>query len=140
MAIMLLGLCMFSAFAAGDSIKISTKSEADYQLSFPASTEIPWEAQSTPIGEVKATKMLIEPGKAVKVSVSSENGYQLVNALSDKSVLTYTLAGAENMAFLPGDIGKAFPLTVEIAPDQWAKAASGEHSDILTFTAEYSPV
>lgn len=127
-----------TVFAFAESMQISTKSEPDYTLSFPADTEIPWESPSTVIGEVKAVKMLIEPQKTVKVSVTSENSLMLVNSEDSNSKIAYTLEGAENIAFLPGDIGKGFPLSVNIGAEQWATAASGEHRDILTFVIEYT--
>ncbi len=128
-----------AVIACAQSMQISTNSgEADYQLSFPADTEIPWESAETAVGEVTATKMLIEPKKTVKVSVSSENSYRLVNVKDSASAIAYTLTGADSIAFLPGDIGKTFPLSVEIESEQWAKAASGEHRDVLIFTMEYA--
>lgn len=42
------------------------------------------------------------------------------------------------MAFLPGDYMKSYDLSVNIAEAEWQKAASGEHTDVLTFTAEYT--
>lgn len=137
LAVMLIFSC--TVMACAQSMQISTNSgEADYQLEFPADTEIPWESPTTAIGEVTATKMLIEPKKTVKVSVSSENDYRLVNVKDSASTIAYTLTGADSIAYLPGDIGKSYPLSVEIESEQWAKAASGEHRDILTFTMEYT--
>ena len=90
------------------------------------------------IGEVKAVKMLIEPSKTVKVSVASENDYKLVNADDSQRTIAYGLEGHEDIAFLPGDYGRAFPLAVSVTEAQWLQAASGRHSDILTFTIEYT--
>lgn len=90
------------------------------------------------IGKVTATKMWLSPGKTVKVAVSSLNGSKLVNTLDSSKTIAYTLTGAEQMAFLPGDYMKSYDLSVNIAEAEWQKAASGEHTDVLTFTAEYT--
>lgn len=132
----LLLLCMVPCFA--DSMTISTGPHADeWAISYPADTQIPWEAASQDIGQIKAVKMLLSPGKTVEVTVSSENAYRLVHETETDSTIEYTLFGADAIAFLPGDFDKAFPLSVTVADVEWQKAAAGEHKDLLTFTAEY---
>ena len=138
LALLMLLLCMVPTFALEQSMEISTKAEVEYVLSFPADVEIPWMTDSMGIGEVKAVKMLIEPSKVVLVSVSSENDYKLVNTADSQRTIAYSLAGHENIGFFPGDYGKAFPLSVSVTEAQWLQAASGRHSDILTFTVEYT--
>lgn len=141
LALLMLLLCIVPAFAVeggSQSMVISTKAEVDYVLSFPADVEIPWMTDTMGIGEVKAVKMLIEPSKVVLVSVASENDYKLVNTVDAQRTIAYGLEGHENIAFLPGDYGKAFPLSVSVTEAQWLQAASGRHSDILTFTIEYT--
>ncbi len=141
LALLMLLLCVTPVFAVEDSaqsMEISTKAEVEYVLSFPADVEIPWMTDSMGIGEVKAVKMLIEPAKTVKVSVASENDYKLVNADDSQRTIAYGLEGHEDIAFLPGDYGRAFPLAVRVTETQWLQAASGRHSDILTFTIEYT--
>ena len=136
LAVLLVVSCALPAFA--DSMTISTEaSKADYQLSFPADTEIPWEAESTPIGEVAAEKLLLEPGKVVAVTVESANGYALVNTQDAQKKIPYTLSGADSMVFAPGGIDKTYPLSVAVANDAWRAAAAGEHNDTLTFVVEY---
>lgn len=151
LAVLLLSLVTVPSFAAPapatlnkenpvGSVKISTGEgkQDEYELSIPADTEIPWEATSYAIGKVTATKMWLSPGKTVKVAVSSLNGSKLVNTLDSSKTIAYTLTGAEQMAFLPGDYMKSYDLSVNIAEAEWQKAASGEHTDVLTFTAEYT--
>lgn len=138
LAVLTLLLCFTPVFAADQSMEISTKPEVDYILSFPADVEIPWMTDTMGIGEVKAEKMLIAPTKTVKVSVTSENDCKLVNSADSNRTIAYELGGHENIAFLPGDYGRAFPLAVTISQVQWLKAASGKHSDVLTFTIEYT--
>lgn len=138
LALTVLAVCAVPAFAESGSTKIYTKSEPDYLLSFPADTEIPWESPSWDIGAVTAKKMLIEPEMCVKVSVSSQNNCNLVNAQDAQRTIAYTLAGADSIVFEPGDYGRSFPLTVNVSADQWAQAASGEHTDLLTFTFAYA--
>lgn len=140
LALLMLFICIVPAFAAensSQSMEISTKADVDYVLSFPADVEIPWMTDTMGIGEVKAEKMLIEYNKTVKVSVTSENDYKLVNANDSQRTIEYALAGQENINFLPGDYGKAFPLSISVTEAQWLQAAAGRHSDILTFTIEY---
>ncbi len=144
LSVLLLSLVTVPSFAAPatlnkenpvGSVKISTGEgkQDEYEL-----TEIPWEATSYAIGKVTATKMWLSPGKTVKVAVSSLNGSKLVNTLDSSKTIAYTLTGAEQMAFLPGDYMKSYDLSVNIAEAEWQKAASGEHTDVLTFTAEYT--
>lgn len=136
LACFLLLLCAVPCFA--DSITISTGTSSDqWTLSYPADTQIPWEASSQSIGEIKAEKMLLSPGKTVTVSVASANGYCLAHETDADSTIAYTLVGADAVAFLPGDYEKAFPLSVTVEDAEWQKAAAGEHKDLLTFTAEY---
>ena len=137
-ALILISVCVLPAFA--DSITISTGSGVtdEYQLTFPADTDIPWESSSYALGSVTATVMRLSPGKTVKVSVVSANDYSLVSTTSASSKIAYTLTGADAIAFFAGDYGKSFPLSVSIADAQWQQAASGEHTDVLTFTAEYT--
>lgn len=137
-ALILVSVCVLPAFA--DSMTISTGSGVTdkYQLTFPADTDIPWESPSYALGSVTATVMRLSPGKTVKVSVASANDYNLVSTTSASSKIAYTLTGADAIAFFAGDYGKSFPLSVSIADAQWQQAASGEHTDVLTFTAEYT--
>lgn len=137
-ALILVSVCVLPAFA--DSMTISTGSGVtdEYQLAFPADTDIPWESPSYALGSVTATVMRLSPGKTVKVSVASANNYNLVSTTSASSKIAYTLTGADAIAFFAGDYGKSFPLSVSIAAAQWQQAASGEHTDVLTFTAEYT--
>lgn len=140
LALLMLLLCVTPVFAVEDSsqsMEISTKADVDYVLSFPADVEIPWMTNSMGIGEVKAEKMLIEYNKTVKVTVTSENDYKLVNASDSTRTIEYALSGAEDISFFPGEYGKAVPLSVSVTEAQWLQAASGKHSDILTFTIEY---
>ena len=138
LAVVILTLCVTPVFAGNQSMEISTKADrAEYELSYPADIEIPWQTTAIDIGEVTATKMLIEPDKMVKVSVSSQNEFKLVNeADSEKSIAYSLLVG--NISFFPGDYGESFTLSVEVEDNEWLHAASGKHSDILTFTAEYT--
>lgn len=135
-ALILVSVCVLPAFA--DSMTISTGSGVtdDYQLAFPADTNIPWESSSYALGSVTATVMRLSPDKKVKVSVTSANDYNLVSTTSASSKIAYALTGADTIVFFAGDYGKDCPLSVSIADAQWQQAASGEHTDVLTFTAE----
>lgn len=138
LAIVMLVLCVTPVFAAGQSMEISTKADrVEYELTYPADIEIPWQTTAIDIGEVTATKMLIEPDKMVKVSVSSQNNFNLVNEEDSEKTIAYSLL-VGNISFFPGDYGESFTLSVEVEDDEWLYAASGKHSDILTFTAEYT--
>lgn len=138
LAVVMLMLCITPVFAGGQSMEISTKAaRAEYELSYPADIEIPWQTTAMDIGEVTATKMLIEPDKMVKVSVSSQNEFKLVNEADSEKTIAYSLL-VGNISFFPGDYGESFTLSVEVVDDEWLYAASGKHSDILTFTAEYT--
>lgn len=134
-ALLLLVASAMPVFA--ESMQISTKSDVDYQIAFPASLEIPWETGDYAIGSVTATKLLIEPGKTVKIGVASANSNRLVHETNATQAIQYTLTGANAIAFLPGEVSKAFPLRVQVAADQWAAAASGTYKETLTFSVSY---
>lgn len=145
LALLILALCAVPAFAqttlnqdGSAAVTISTIGEEDYQFTFPADTVIPWEAPSTDIGAVTATKLIIKPSKVVRVSVESANGYTLVHTEDAEKTIAYTLSGADSLVFGPGEVGKSFPLSVGVTEEQWAQAAAGEHRDTLTFTVEYA--
>ena len=138
LAIVMLMVCVTPVFAVGQSMEISTSADrAEYELTYPADIEIPWQTTTMEIGEVTATKMLIEPGKMVKVSISSQNDFKLANEKDDAKTIAYSLLN-EDISFFPGEYGKSFTLSVEVEDEEWLRAASGKHSDILTFTAEYT--
>lgn len=137
LALVLLLLCTFVCFAESQSMTISTVGVVAYELSYPADIEIPWKTKSMGIGRVTAVLLNIEPSKAVTVSVSSAYDYKLANDNDASKTIAYSLYGADGIKFLPGDYGKSFDLSVSVADSQWQQAASGKHSDLLTFTAEY---
>ncbi len=138
LAVVMFILCITPVFAESQSMEISTKADrAEYELSYPADIEIPWQTTAMGIGEVKAEKMLIEPGKMVAVSISSHNDFNLVNEADSTKAIAYSLL-SEDISFFPGDYGESFTLSVEVEDNEWLHAASGKHSDILTFTAEYT--
>lgn len=132
----MLSLCTFCAFANSMTISTSTDTDA-YEITYPADTQIPWEASEQALGAVTAIKMLLSPGKTVVISVASANGFKLVNGTDASKTIAYTLTGADEMAFFPGDYGKSFPISVNVVESEWRQAAAGEFTDILTFTAEY---
>ena len=138
LALVMLVLCITPVFANPQSIEISTKADrAEYELTYPADIEIPWQTTTMVIGEVKADRMLIEPDKMVAVSISSHNDFNLVNEADSTKTIAYSLL-SEDISFFPGDYGKSFALSVEVEDNEWLHAAAGKHSDILTFTAEYT--
>ncbi len=137
LALTMLAICTVPCFAETQSMTISTKGEVAYELSYPADTEIPWLTRSMGIGEVTAVLLNIEPSKVVKVSVTSAYGYKLANDTDASKTIAYTLSGADDIRFLPGEFGKSYALSVSVSDSQWQRAASGKHSDLLTFTAEY---
>lgn len=120
------------------SMKISTSTTVGYTLSFPADITIPWETPECAIGEVEAVEMRVEPNMAVLVDVTSQNDFKLIH---ETSTIPYSLLAAnketKQFSFGPGDVGKSVPLSVQISPDAWAKAAAGKHNDKLTFTVSY---
>lgn len=137
LALVLLLLCTVMCSAENQSMTISTVGEVAYEISYPADIVIPWKAKTMPIGFVTAVLLNIEPAKAVEVSVSSANGYELVNTLDATKSIKYELYGADDIRFLPGDFARSYILSVSVTDEQWKQAVSGEHSDLLTFTADY---
>ncbi len=137
LALVLLLLCTVPCFAETQSMTISTVGVVAYELSYPADIEIPWLTKTMEIGEIQAVLLNIEPSKAIKVSVSSAYNFKLANDKDASKTIAYNLYGIDDIKFLPGDFGKSYNLSVSVADSQWQQAASGKHSDLLTFTAEY---
>lgn len=138
LAVVMFILCVTPVLAVSQSMEISTKTDkAEYELTYPADIEIPWQTNTMDIGKVTATKMLIEPNKMVTISVSSENNFKLVNEANNDKTIAYSLH-SKDISFFPGDYGESFTLSVEVEDAEWLRAASGKHSDMLTFTAEYT--
>lgn len=139
LAVVLLALCALPAFAEDvGSMQISTQSDqAAYEISIPADTVIPWEAAEQALGEVTASKLQLAYDHVVRVTVDSQNAFNLVNDADATKTIGYTLSGADAMVFAPGAIDTVYPLSVAVSEDQWAQAAAGRHADVLTFTAEY---
>lgn len=137
LALVLLLLCTVPCFAESQSMVISTVGVVTYELSYPADIEIPWMTKSMGIGQVTAVLLNIEPSKAVSVLVSSAYDYKLTNELDASKTIAYNLYGTDDIKFLSGDFGKSFDLSVSVEDNQWKQAASGKHSDLLTFTVEY---
>ncbi len=135
----------FAAFVEADTgltvdgkVQISTKSdEAAYEITIPASTEIPWEEPEWALGEVAATKLQLAYDHVVRVTVTSENDFNLVLDEDPTATIGYALTGADAMVFAPGAVDTVYPLTLTVSEDQWAQAAAGRHTDLLTFTAVY---
>lgn len=136
LAILMLTMCTVTVFANQMTISTSTENDA-YEISYPADTQIPWESAEYALGEVKAEKMLLSPGKTVVISVASANDFKMINAQDASKTIAYTLPGTDAIAFLPGDYGKSFPISANVTESEWRQAAAGEFSDLLTFTADY---
>ena len=98
-ALILVSVCVVPAVA--DSMTIATGSGVtdEYQLTFPADTDIPWESPSYALGSVTATVMRLSPGKTVKVSVASANDYNLVSTTSASSKIAYMATGCIRRAY-----------------------------------------
>lgn len=136
LAFLMLALCTVTVFASEMTISTSTDQD-EYEITYPADTQIPWEASEQALGAVTATKMLLSPGKTVVISVASANEFKMVNRADTAKTIAYTLSGTDAIAFLPGDYGKSFPVSANVTESEWRQAAAGEFSDVLTFTAEY---
>ncbi len=137
LALVLLLLCTVPCFAEDQSMTISTVGVVAYEISYPADIKIPWDVNTMGIGFVTAVLLNLEPSKVVKVSVSSAYDYNLVNETDATKMIKYQLNGADDIEFLPGNFARTYPLSVNIADEQWRQAAPGVHSDLLTFTADY---
>ena len=84
-ALILVSVCVLPAFANSMTISTGSGVTDEYQLTFPADTDIPWESPSYALGSVTATVMRLSPGKTVKVSVASANDYNLLSTTSASS-------------------------------------------------------
>lgn len=137
LALVLLLLCTVVCSAEDQSMTISTVGEVAYEISYPADIQIPWKINFMGIGFVTAVLLNIEPSKVVEVSVSSAYDYNLAHDDDASKTIAYQLYGAENIRFLPGSLVRTYGLFVRIEDSQWEQADPGQHSDLLTFTAEY---
>lgn len=134
--------CLLSASAGtlsppqvSGETEIYTERTEDIAVMYPADVGIPWNTEGDfEIGAISAETMVIAPNKKVVISVASQNDCSLVG---DGGYIPYTLGGAGGVEFTVVNDDSVFPLTVNIAKEDWNKASAGDYSDILTFTLDY---
>lgn len=115
--------------------EISATRTEDIAVTYPADIVIPWNTEGDfEIGTISAEKMVIAIDKKVVIYVVSQNDCALVG---DGGSIPYTLGGADAVEFTVVNDDSVFPLTVNVAKEDWDAANAGDYSDILTFTLDY---
>lgn len=120
-----------------------------YTVTIPADTTVAFGAAQTDFGKIELTEARLDPGKAVKVSLTHSD---LKNSADTAKVIPYTVmaqyaSGAQGEVYIPfntngqplemNTAGQAFALSIEIGEEDWNKAYAGSYSDTVTFTVEY---
>lgn len=127
-------------------IKTSTQKEtgedaANFVVTIPADTVIPWGTASTDVGYTVESHLM--RGQAVQVTVAGTGSMKTDPAKGEVYEIAYTLDGAVSFkAASPVVYGTADEpgvkqaLNVLVADDDWNRAVVEEYSDTLTYTAE----
>ena len=148
----------FTAFAEAEPITISEKSDPQkaeavitteiapsYIVTIPADTKVAFNALDSDFGTIELTQARLDPGKAVRVHLSSD--YELKNKADESKIIPYDIVTTDAVG-TTGSLknfdaqlefeGDACPLTIKITQDDWNAAAAGEYSDTVTFNVEYT--
>lgn len=142
MACLMLAVLMVPAFAVTDTTggdsEIITKTTKDdgtdgrsWEVTYPASTEIAWNALATEISY--SAKAHLAYGEKLTVAVAASDSSKMVLAADDTCAIAYALT-AEDLVIGPVAEGEN-TFTVDIAQAEWDAAPVGAYSDLLTFTA-----
>lgn len=114
---------------------------ANFVVTVPADTVIPWGTASTDVGYTVESHLM--RGQAVQVTVAGSGTMKTDPANGEVYEIAYTLDGAVSFkAASPVVYGTADEpgvkqaLNVLVADDDWNRAVVEEYSDTLTYTAE----
>ena len=131
----------FAANPTGGNVTITTAVDEAYTVTIPATTDIEFNALSTPIGKISVDTARIEAGYQITFAASGADA--LVNGADDSKTIPYTLEDASGVftskSFTGVDI-TGVPLMVKITQASWDAAAAGSYSDTITFTVSYGEI
>ncbi len=106
----------------------------NYEVSYPASTTIPWEAATATVEYDVATQLMWYNQLKVTVAGTDKMSFTttglLVNTTYD---IPYTLSGDKDITVEPA-VTATKTLNVAIEASAWAAAPIAEYQDTLTFT------
>ena len=122
---------------------ITTEIAPAYIVTIPTDTAVKFNTENTDFGAVELTKAQLDPGKAVKVTLTTDN--KLENKADETKSLAYTIFEGKGEAVTDKVFAAAFyqavgdktDLTVNITQDDWNKAYAGKYSDTVTFNVSY---
>ena len=123
--------------------EITTEIAPAYIVTIPTDTEVKFNTENTDFGAIELTKAQLDPGKAVKVTLTTDN--KLENKADETKTLAYTIFEGKGEAVTDKVFAAAFyqavgdktDLTINITQDDWNKAYAGKYSDTVTFTISY---
>lgn len=118
-------------------VTVTTSIEPTYTVTIPANTRVAFNAVSTEFGAVKLDAAQLDPGYAIQVELSASG--KLKNAADASKTISYAVnhSNAEFTSAKYTAAGQETPLTIDIAKDEWNRAAAGSYSDTVTFTVSY---
>lgn len=138
LAIVLILSLSVTAFAEDNrQTTITTSIAPSYTVTIPANTNVTFNTLSTSFGSVKLTDAQLDPGYAVRVTLSASG--TLKNQADRTKTIAYTIKDA-NGAFTSAQYttaGQETPLTIDITQAAWNAAFAGQYSDTVTFTVSY---
>ena len=123
---------------------ITTEVAPAYIVTIPSDTKVKFNSVNTDFGTVELTKAQLEPGKVVKVTLTTDN--KLENKADEEKTIAYTIfegmgEDVTETEFAAGTyqaVGDKTDLTINITQDEWNAAYAGEYSDTVTFNVEYT--
>lgn len=107
-----------------------------YTVTIPADTTVAFGAAQTDFGKIELTEARLDPGKAVKVSLTHSD---LKNSADTAKVIPYTVTdGTATFASAAYTAkGDSTALKINITEADWNQAYAGSYNDTVTFTVEY---
>lgn len=138
LAIVLILSLSVTAFAEDNrETTITTSIAPSYTVTIPANTNVTFNTLSTSFGSVKLTAAQLDPGYAVRVTLSASG--TLKNQADRTKTIAYTIKNASG-AFTNAQYttaGQETPLTINITQAAWNAAFAGQYSDTVTFIVSY---
>lgn len=123
---------------------------SSYELTIPASTNIVYNATTTPLNGIVTVEGNVLPNQIVTVSATPGNlhnseqntnlPYTLVTSNTTQQFSSDTWNETQLRDRLNGGDGKTVSLSVNITEDNWKSAEAGTYTGNITFTSELSSV
>ena len=121
-------------------VKVTTSIEPTYTVTIPEDVQVKFNATSTKFGTIKLAAAQIDPGYAIKVTLTASG--TLKNEVDATKTIAYAV-NSQGEAFESAKYqnqGDSTDLTIDITQVAWDAAYAGNYSDTVKFTISYEKV